>query len=213
MTNVFIKFDRELFVSKNAFKRLKDDVRKGAEIKSNNYIKDGFELIVEKNDSDINVTAVSIQEKSKEDKRNELRKRLKMMSDRRSNANKDKINEIKRTVPKNLFKKYTNVINRYGFNIPSPDKIMNNPEKFKQQISMMASDFSKVSNDGQANASLKSYFKSLADLFDIEPMQMNLKKPDVVPNINKLMDENNNKLSNLDEDTEDEDEPPELILS
>jgi len=206
MTNIFINFDKELFISKNAIKRLKDDLRKGSEIKSENYIKDSNIIVVTKENDNIVLTTRTSEKKSKEDKRNELRQRLKMMRDKRGNSHREKLNEIKRTVPKNIFKKYTNILNKYGFNIPSPDEIMNNPEKFKQQISMMASDFSKVSDDGQANSALKSYFKSFAELFDIDPMQFNVPQNNPTQNLHQMI--------NNDEDTEDEDdEPPELIPS
>ena len=117
------------------------------------------------------------------------------MKEKRTTSMTEKINSIKRSVPKNIFNKYMNLIKKYQFDLPSPDEILKNPEKFKQQISTMAGTMSKVSNNGDANSAIKGYFKSLADLLDIEPMTINVKP------------EKNLNLISHDSDTEDEDVP------
>ena len=106
-----------------------------------------------------------------------------------------------------LFKSYMNLIKQGNFaNIPSPKDVINNPEKFQRQISLIMGENGSVSNDNNANNAIKKYFNSLGNFMGIEPTQMNFNKTQSVQqNIN----------SNLDEEveTEDEDDAPQLVNS
>ena len=200
MKNVFIIGDKSFIKSKNALKRLKEQVKNEEDVDSTKYLIKGYSLTINKEKNkqeefDYFVKILTLEEKQKLDNKQELKNRLKNMKEKRTTSMTEKINSIKRSVPKNIFNKYMNLIKKYQFDLPSPDEILKNPEKFKQQISTMAGTMSKVSNNGDANSAIKGYFKSLADLLDIEPMTINVKP------------EKNLNLISHDSDTEDEDVP------
>ena len=58
-----------------------------------------------------------------------------------------------------------------------------------------------VSNDNQANNSLKKYFNTLGNFMGIDPSENNIAQSEQTYNLNNLNDDN---------DTEDEDDIPEL---
>lgn len=199
MSSVFIIGDKSVIKSKNALKKIKEKVKNEKEIDPSNYLNEGYSFHIKKNKNkekifDYYIEIMTIKEKNKLDKRLELKNRIKHMKDNRSLLMTEKINSMKRSVPKNIFNKYMNLMKKYKLNLPSPDEILQNPDKFKEQISMIAGTMNKVSNDGNANNDIKGYFKSLADLLNIEPMSINIKPED-----------NLKQLSN-NSDTEDEDE-------
>lgn len=210
MNNIFIKGDKSFFKSKNAIVRFKKKLKEVINFKNIENINDSdfleinysFDIKKEKideNNFNYIVNIINSEEKIKNNKRLQLKNKIKLMRQQRDGTVTEKMKSMKRTIPKNIFQKYLNVVQKYNLNIPSPDDILNDPEKFKQQISVMSSTLSKVSNDQNADSSIKSYFKSLAKYLDIEPMNFKVKK------------ENPTNLHNLDiDDDTDDDEPPEL---
>ena len=210
MNNIFIKGDKSFFKSKNAILRFKKKLKEIKNFKNIENINDSdfleenysFNITkdkIDENNFNYNVNIIKSEEKIKNNKRLELKKKIKLMRQQRDGSITEKIKSMKRTIPKNIFQKYLNIIQKYNLNIPSPDDIFNDPDKFKQQISVMSSTMAKVSNDQNADSSIKSYFKSLAKYLDIEPMNFKVKQ------------ENPTNLHNLDLDNDtDDDEPPEL---
>ena len=58
-----------------------------------------------------------------------------------------------------LFKSYTNLLKQGNFGaIPSPKDVINNPEKFQKQISLIMGENGSVSNDNKANNAIKKIF-------------------------------------------------------
>ena len=114
---------------------------------------------------------------------------------------------MKRSVPDNIFKAYSNIIKKYQFNIPAPDEVINNLDKYRLQVSMLMNTNQKVSNDAKADNLVKKYFKLLGEFLGLEPMNI----PTQLPENNKMVENNFSK----DDDTEDEDEDniPELVNS
>ncbi len=126
------------------------------------------------------------------------------------------LESLKRTIPDKIFKSYVNLIKNYGGdNIPSPLEVMENPDKFRTQISSVMGSKKPLSNDMKFSNALKQYFTSLGNFFCIEPLNAEIhtnpinsdittfNKP-VLPQIEKI------KIDDCS-DTEDEDDIPELI--
>ena len=61
-------------------------------------------------------------------------------------------------------------------NIPNPKDVINNPEKFQKQISLIMGENGSVSNDNKANNAIKKYFNSLGNFMGVEPSTMNVNK-------------------------------------
>ena len=61
-------------------------------------------------------------------------------------------------------------------NIPSPKDVINNPEKFEKQISLIMGENGMVSNDGKANNAIKKYFNSLGNFMELNLLKSTLIK-------------------------------------
>ena len=201
--NVFIEGDRTQFLSKSAIDRFKKDVKENKPdlIDSSKYLKPGYIFNIAVND---NITAkiCNEEELKLENKRQELKSRLKSAQRCRGGEQYKQLDSLKRTIPEKIYKSYINLIKTYGANnIPSPLEVIENPDKFRQQISSVMGAKGPVSNDMNLSNSIKQYFGSLGKFFCIEPANLNL---DTIPDI-----VTNNKKPETD--TEDEDDAPELI--
>lgn len=206
MISVYILGDKNLFKSKTAITRLKQDIKNKKNIESSNYLIDQYYFDIKKIEENGNLRYnINILDKNKKQNRVELKNKIKMLRAKRDGSVMNKVRAMKRTVPKNIFEKYMNLIKKYNFDIPSPDKIFDDPDTFKKQISYMSSDFARVSNDQNANNSLKSYFKAVAELLNIEPMSIK------IPDNTNLQPQNILKQEQNNSDTEDEDDVPELL--
>ena len=133
-----------------------------------------------------------------------LRNKVKNSRFNRSLNVKKNIDSLKRTIPDKLFKSYMNLIKQSNFsNIPSPKDVIENPEKFQKQISLIMGENGMVSNDMKSNNAIKKYFNTLGNFMGIEPSTMN---------VNKTQSEQQKLNLNDEVDTEDED-APELVSS
>ncbi len=183
--NVFIEGDRTQFLSKSAVDRFKKDVRetKPDLIDSSKYLKEGyiFNIVINEN---INVKICNEEELKLENKRKELKNKLKMAQRCRGGEQYKQLDSLKRTVPDKIYKSYLNLIKSYGANnIPSPLEVMENPDKFKHQISRVMGTKGPVSNDMNLSNSIKQYFSSLGKFFCVEPSNVSLNStPDIITN-------------------------------
>jgi hypothetical protein len=212
MSSVIITGDRSAFLTKNAVNRFKKDVRemsKYNDIEHNKYILPEYRFIVNKNKDTINVNIVTEIEFNKLQLRKNLRNRLRRDNKMRSSQMKEELNSIKRTVPKKLFNSFRSVANN---GVPNPADVINNPDRYKQQISMMMSDMNK-------NPAMKKYFTELGNYMGIEGMNFELNQEALNTTVTNEMKNKNflninspglNSHSNTVEldggDTEDEDE-------
>lgn len=204
--SVIIDGDKDNFLSKNAINRFKTDIKKcdvkKISIEDGKYLKQGYVFNINFKDNTFYSNIISLEEHMKIERRKMLKNKLKKSSYQRSKNVKNDINSLKRTVPDKLFKSYMNLLKQYGSeNIPSPDEVIQNPEKFKQQISLIMGKNGMVSNNTNVNNAIKKYFNDLGNYTGVEPAQFT---------------ENNNTQSeqqnlNVEVDTEDEDEAPDLI--
>jgi len=217
MSSVIITGYRSAFLTKNAVNRFKKDVRemsKYNDIEHNKYLSPEYRFIVNKNKDTINVNIVTQQEFNKLQLRKNLRNRLRRDTKMRSSQMKEELNSIKRTVPKKLFNSFRSVANN---GVPNPADVINNPDRYKQQISMMMSDMNK-------NPAMRKYFTELGNYMGIEGMNFELNQDAVNTEITNEMKNKNflninspglnspslNPQTNIVEldggDTEDEDE-------
>jgi len=167
MSSVIITGYRSAFLTKNAVNRFKKDVRemsKYNDIEHNKYLSPEYRFIVNKNKDTINVNIVTQQEFNKLQLRKNLRNRLRRDTKMRSSQMKEELNSIKRTVPKKLFNSFRSVANN---GVPNPADVINNPDRYKQQISMMMSDMNK-------NPAMRKYFTELGNYMGIEGMNFEL---------------------------------------
>ena len=217
--NVFIEGDRSLFVSKTAVDRFKTEIRnvKPDMIDSTKYLKEGYSFDITTNENNITAKIVNNEEKLKENKRKELKTRLRTAQRCRGGEQYKQLDSLKRTIPDKIFKSYVNLVKNFGVtNIPSPLEVIENPDKFKTQISTIIGTTKPVSNDIRLSNAIKQYFTSLGNFFCVEPSNITMdSRPDIVfdntppkQTFEKINMPNDNSDT---EDTEDEDDMPELV--
>jgi hypothetical protein len=209
--SVFINGDKKLFLSKTAIQRFKNDVKKcdvkNISIEDSKYLKSDYIFDINYKDNSFNVNIITLEEHLHNERKKMLRSRLKKSQYNRSVNVKKERESLKRSIPDKLFKSYMNLIKQGNFgNIPSPKDVIDNPEKFQKQISLIMGENGQVSNDIKANNAIKKYFNSIGDFMGIEPSKLNF---------NKTQSEQQNSNVNFveDVDTEDEDETPQLVNS
>ncbi len=205
--SVFIN-DKSNFKSKSAILRFKEQVKEKVltddldNVESTKYLNDGFHITIDynKKESTVKADVITQEEFEKLERKKELKARLHNAKYKRSGKPKEKLKSLKRSIPDNIFKAYTNIIRKYNFDIPSPDTVINNLDKHKLQVSMLMNTKHKISNDQDADNKVKKYFKLLGEFLGLEPIEL----PAQLPEQNNDLQLNNN---NNDSDTEDEDEP------
>lgn len=205
--NIFID-NKDNFLTSKSVDKFKKALRSDNEVVVTKYLKEGYNYTAKKVGNDrLDVSIISQEEYNRMQKRNELRMRLRNARYGRSGQPKKKLDSMKRSVPDNIFKAYSNIIKKYQFNIPAPDEVINNLDKYRLQVSMLMNTNQKVSNDAKADNLVKKYFKLLGEFLGLEPMNI----PTQLPENNKMVENNFSK----DDDTEDEDEDniPELVNS
>lgn len=218
--NVFIEGDRNQFLSKTAVDRFKSDVR-GVQsdnfdsIDSSRYLKEGFVFNITKNENNITANICNAEELKIENKRKELKMRLKNAQRCRGGEQYKQLESLKRTIPDKIFKSYVNLIKNYGVNnIPSPLEVIENPDKFRTQISTVMGSTKPVSNDIRLSNAIKQYFTSLGKFFCIEPANINLNtddRSDIVFDSKPPQKQLVEKIKINEDDTDDEDDVPELV--
>ena len=217
--NIFIEGDRSLFLSKSAVDRFKSEVRGNTtdnfdSVDSSKYLKEGFVFNITKNENNITAKICNAEEIKNENKRKELRMKLRNAQRCRGGEQYKQLESLKRTIPDKIFKSYVNLIKNYGVNnIPSPLEVIENPDKFRTQISTVTGSTKPVSNDIRLSNAIKQYFSSLGKFLCIEPSNISLdSSPDIVFDRPPTQQQQFEKIktNNDDTDTEDE-EAPELV--
>jgi hypothetical protein len=206
MSSVEILGNRELFSSKTAIKRLKKDIKNESKLEPSDYLIDGYTFRVSKDnkkDTDIKnykVVLMTLDEYASEEKRRQLKQRIKTYQKVRGGAMKREMASLKRSIPDKIFKAYQDLLKVGTFKISPPDEIINNIEKHKMQIAMINGNPGIVSNNSKANSAIKKYFKVLGDFLNIEPVKIKDPTPPTnnVPSVKE----------DIDSDTEEE---PELV--
>ena len=192
--NVFIEGDRTQFLSKSAVDRFKKDVKetKPDLIDSSKYLKEGYIFNIVQTENNITAKICNQEELKLENKRQELKNRLKSAQRCRGGEQYKQLDSLKRTVPDKIYKSYLNLIKTYGAsNIPSPLEIIENPDKYRDQISRVSGMKGPVSNDIHLSNAIKQYFSSLGKFLCIEPSNISLES---TPNINSHIIEDDHEF-------------------
>ena len=215
MTSVLIEGDRNIFVSKSAIDRFKNDVKttKPDMIDSSKYLKEGYSFKITQDNNNFTVKIISTQEELLENKRAELRNKLRRAQRNRTGEQFKELGSMKRTIPDKLFKSYMNLVKNYNLpNIPSPIDVINNTQHYKNQISTIMGTLGSVSIDSNMNNAIKNYFNTLGKFMGIEPMNFNLESEPVESNTMQRVEQRvAQQVDNSD--TEDEDDIPTLVKS
>lgn len=205
--NVHINGDRSLFNSKRAIERIKKDVRekKFHDLDSKNYINEDYTFKYKKENDTIYLDIVLKTIKYEEDRKEALRQKLRNKY-YKTPVNKKKLAEMKKNIPKKILQTYGEVFKlTQNPNIPSPDKIFNDVDKYKSQISMLMDSKLNLNENAKVNSTIRNYFKALGEHFNIEPMNINEDYLNQVKNYaNENFNKNTENSETEDEDTEDE---------
>jgi hypothetical protein len=175
----------------------------------------GESVIIETVDESANTPVVNELDVNK--RKLELHKKLKqqLLDSRngRIGSEKKDLSSMKKTVPPKILEYYTNLISKYKLaNLPRPDDVIKNVDKYKLQISAVMGKIGKVSDDPRVSKSVVDYFTALGKHLNIEPMSIDLSNNANMENIaNMARSSNIPQMANLsldkDDDTDDEDAP------
>lgn len=212
-TSVIIEGDRSHFISKAAIDRFKRDIKvnKPDTLTIGSYLKEGYAFLFNTNapENTIHAKIITTEEETRINmeealklKRQNLRKRLHNAQVARSQAPKQKLATLKRSIPDKLFNAYFNLISKYQLpNIPAPDDVINNVDKYRTQIATVMGTVANVSDDSVVSRDIKHYFNTLGEFLAIDPIDMNVATQPRAPPVDPVIQE---------VDTEDED-APELV--
>lgn len=211
--NVFIEGDRSFFLSKTAIDRFKKDARetKADLIDSSKYLKEGYVFVITTNENNITAKITNKDELLLQNKRTELKQKLKNAQRTRGGEQYKQLDSLKRTIPEKIYKSYYNLIKTYGaHSIPSPLDVIENPEKFRTQISTVIGTKKPVSDDIKLSTAIKNYFSALANFLCIEPMSLDIVQNNMPifnnPKTSQMAQIEKINIDNIDNsDTEDED--------
>jgi hypothetical protein len=210
--NVIINGSKTNFISKNAVMRLKKDIMNLVSMNQDitltnfeyqKYLKEDFCFYFDKRDLSHTDITVNIIDKKTLDEKNKLEKMVKdkeekklqlktllkdTIKDRSGQARRDLL-KIKKAVPSNIFDTYHNIVTKYKLdNLPAPDEVINNVEKYRLQISTvmgLGNNLSKLSNIPAVSSSVKKYFTELGTYLNIEPLTIDLDRLKLQENIAK----------------------------
>jgi hypothetical protein len=213
--SVFINGEKDLFVSKGAIKRFKDNLKNldlekldkhNIVVEDNKYLKEGYVFNINFKNNSFNANIITLEEHTINERKRLLKNKLKNAQRGRSMQVKKEMESLKRSIPKKLFQSYTNLMKQFNFSdVPSPKDVINNPEQFKKQISMIMGQMGMVSNDNNANNAIKKYFNTLGNFMGFEPSEININQNNQ-PRVQEL-----NNI--VDTESEGEEEPELIELS
>lgn len=202
---VFIEGDKSGFNSKMAIEKFKTCIKKMDETKSElnlielqkKYIKPEFKLEIIKydpNNKDI-IVKISINNKYEEN-RKVLKEKIKSLKKNRTNSDYYKAKQDE-NVSDEILKEYNNLRKITKMPVPEPSEILSNPEQYKPILSMVLNN--QMVNQMGANHPYIKYFKLIAEKLNIQP------EPTPTIATNNLSNISVNKLSQNDDDTDEED--------
>jgi hypothetical protein len=204
--SVIINGDKTLFLSKRAIERIKKDAKTKNlnDLDSSNYLQEGFKLEFTNNENEIKVNIVKTEDKLKQEKRDMLKQKLRGKYTKSKNFISSKVD-----IPKPILKAYNDLYKVTRNNaIPSPDIILQDSDKYKEQISFMMNSKFNINKNNKVNQLVRNYYRELGNHLNITATEFD---PEYLRQINNST--NNNSQNTIEDlDTEDEDdEPCELI--
>lgn len=203
--NIHIKGNKEIFLSKNAIKRFKNDLKKlsdyNKKLESSKYFKDGYSYDLDVNDIGLIINLIeskeSINKKKREVNKKKLREKLRNLRQTRDPRTMSEVRKLRKEIPKDVLKSFTDLDRTFDVNVPKPDEILKNPEKFKKIIQAYASRM-ELSKDDNMNRKLNKYFKSLAKMLKLDVNEGDFS----VDQIQELLKHNKTKVKGMDDDTD-----------
>jgi hypothetical protein len=205
--SVIINGDKNLFKSKNAIIRIKKDVKEleHTAIDAHKYLLEGYSFKFEIIGNDTHVHIINDMIEKERLRKLELHKQFKqnMESNRkeRSGEMKKKLSSMKRSVPDKIFDSYMNIVSKYKLaNLPAPDEVINNVDKYRLQISAVMGKVSKISDDIRVSNAIRNYFTALGEYLNIQPLTINMN------DINQSLQQVPQQVPHIKDDTDDEDD-------
>jgi len=207
--NVCIEGNKEGFNSKIAIDKFKTAVKKmdQKELKVNleelqKYIKPEYILELLKHNQSEKDIIFKVSEKpkineQKEDKKKVLQEKLKNMKKNRTNSDYHKAKNDE-NVSDEILKEYNSLKKISKMPVPEPSEMLANPDQYKPLLSMVLNN--QMINQMGANHPYIRYFKLISDKLNM--MSNNNSIPDVESISSKIT---TNKISNNDDDTDEED--------
>lgn len=162
--SVFITGDRTNFISKGKIKKLKENLKKLEKpynfdsIKYKDYLKEGNGFTVKSMKNDFYVELISEEIAKKLELKKKLRDKIRNNSHNSMGSVHKVLNQERKNVDKNIYKKYRAALSESKqMNIMQPSEVLQNPEKYKNMISLFSSDMIKVSK----SSAIKNYYEAL----------------------------------------------------
>jgi hypothetical protein len=211
--NVYIDGDKIGFNSKIAIEKFKNNV-KNMDEKNNNlnleelqkkYIKTSHKLEIIKYDPKDKEIIIKIMETSivnQKENRKALKEKLRGMTKHRTNIDIHKA-KTDENISDEILKEYTKLKKISKIPVPEPSEILSNPEQYKPILNMVLNN--KMVNQIGNNHPYIRYFKLIAEKLNLESEDEYVRVPisehETEEKIPTLI---GNKISNNDDDTDDE---------
>ena len=228
--SVHIIGDKNLFVSKAAIQKFKNELKEFGDpllIDKTKYLKSGLDF---KFEEDGNKLIVDIEKEqfvwgdNREESNNsapqnakdKLKQKLKFLQDQRTGKHNKEINEERKNIDKALFKKFMVVKNIVkDFPITKPSDLINNPEKHKGEVQVLASGLVKITGNESVDKVISRYYRDMLDMlgFDMlteqelkqmlpQSQQQSQPVPEAIPepiNLNSYVDSDTESDSDVED--------------
>lgn len=194
MVNIHISSEcKEKFKSKNAITRLKTFIKENGDtglVTSSEYLKEGCSFEFKEEGENIHVDVkekeyvwgnrnknnnISLNNKNQpsSDPKQKIREKLRELRDIRSGKHHREMRTMKKTVDRDVLEKYVKLY-RTGLNVPvpKPNELLDDPDKYKQQIEMFGSGLIGITKNQQVDAMIADYFRTVAEKVGFEVMSM-----------------------------------------
>ena len=233
MVNIHISQESKgNFKSKNAITRLKKFLKETPDVElvsAVEYLKEGFQFDFKEDGEDIHVGTkiaehiwgnmvsqpqTSLQPEKPDSNKDRLKQRLKELHAIRTGKVMREMREVKKSVDKHLFQRYVWLKqNVPQFPIPSPTDILDDPQKYKDEVELFGSGFMKLSGNAKIDGTIAEYFKMIGDKLGFQALtldqiqeKMNTNRPQQpqAPPENFDLPSNINLSNYVDSDTESE---------
>lgn len=231
MVNIHISQESKgNFKSKNAITRLKKFLKETPDVElvsAVEYLKEGFQFDFKEDGDDIHVGTkvaehiwgnmasqpqTSLQPQKPVSNKDKIRQKLRELQAIRTGKVMREMREVKKSVDKHLFQRYAWLKqNVPQFPIPSPTDILDDPNKYKDEVELFGSGFMKLSGNAKVDGTIAEYFKMIGDKLGFQPLtleqiqeKMNMNKPQQpqAPPENFDLPSNINLSNYVDSDTE-----------
>ena len=205
--NIYIEGDKNGFNSKMAIEKFRISLKKmdfekqklDLEELKNKYIKSDFILEIIKYDTTVRDITIKISEIVKKPLITNNKKILKdKLNAMRKNRNKVEDYKCSENVSDDILKEYIKLKKISKMPIPEPNEILSNPEQYKPILSMVLN--TKMVNQMGINHPYIRYFKLIAQKLNFKPSEI---PQEILENVKQEL--SSNKLSNNDDDTDEED--------